>query len=460
MSSPTSEAVTPYPASAPALGPERPVAWPKRVARTLSNGMEVVLAESHTFPKIVAELFFRSGNAATALTSPGLAQMVASVVRTGTARRASRQIEEELRGMGGELGTTAGADTSAISIAGLAEFAKGLLELVSDLARDASFPVEEFERIRRQKIEELRIDRTTPAFIANERLRRTLFGAHPYAIVAPTEAQVEAYRREDLLSYYREHYTPANALLVIVGDFVAAEMLELIEKNFAGWKGAAPKKMTGATPPDHHGRRVQLVHMPGTVQTEVLVANRAVTRLHPDWYRLALANSIYGGAFNSRLVRNIREEKGYTYSPRSSVSALREYGFFSVHAAVRNDVVAASLTEIFYELDRMRSVPVGDSELNDARNFMSGVFSLGIATQDGMMSQLSTVYLHGLPPDHLETYRGRIRALTSDDVLLAARRHFDSANAQIVIAGDREQIGEQAGLFADVQQYDAQGNEI
>ncbi|HEY4741010.1 MAG TPA: pitrilysin family protein [Candidatus Acidoferrales bacterium] len=446
--------------SAPALGPERQVAWPARASRILPNGLEVVLAESHTFPKIEAQLFFRSGNAATALQSPGLAEMTASVVRTGTQHRTRRAIEEDLRSMGANLGTTAGADTSAISISGLAEFSKGLLELVSDLARDAFFPDDEFERIRRQKIEELRIDRTSPGFLGSERLRRTLFGAHPYAIIAPTEAQVESYRRENLEAYYRAHYTPANALLIIVGDFKTAEMFGLIEKIFAGWSGSAPKKTPDTELPAHRGRRVQLIHMPGTVQTEVLLGNRAITRLHPDWFRLVLANSIFGGAFNSRLVMNIREQKGYTYSPRSGVNALLEHGYFTVHAAVRNDVVAATLTEMFYELDRMRSIPVSEEELNSARAYMTGVFSLGIATQDGMIAQLSTVYLHGLPADYLETYRERIGALTAEDVLMAARRHFDSANAQIVIVGDRDQIAEQAGLFAAVQQYDASGREI
>ena len=152
---------------------------------------------------------------------------------------------------------------------------------------------------------------------------------------------------------------------------------------------------------------------------------------------------------------NIREDKGYTYSPRSGVHALRQHGYFTVHAAVRNDVVAATLTEIFYELDRMRALPVGEDELADARNYLSGVFSLGLATQDGLAGQLSSVYLERLPEDYLETYRERIRALTADDVLKAARAYFDSANAQIVVVGDREQIGAQAALFGDVTEYDA-----
>ena len=175
----------------------------RAATRTLANGLEVVLVESHWVPKITAELFFRSGNAVTAARAPGLAEITATVVRTGTANRGSHPIEEDLRRMGADLGTNAGADTSAISISGLAESSDELLAMLDDLARHASFPADEFERERRQTLEELRIERTTPAFLAGERLRRVLFGAHPYAIVAPTEAQIESYRREQLAGVLR-----------------------------------------------------------------------------------------------------------------------------------------------------------------------------------------------------------------------------------------------------------------
>jgi zinc protease len=442
--------------SPPTLGPERAVAWPRRTVRTLSNGMQVVLAETRTFPKISAQLFFRSGNAAVAHGAPGLAEMTATVVRTGTVSRPSRRIEEDLRRMGADLGSHAGADNTAISASGLAEFSEGLLELVADLARNASFPAEEFERERRQKIESLRVERTTPGFLASERFRRVLFGRHPYAVVAPTEEQVAAFKREQLEDFYRHHYSPANALLVIVGDFTADQMLAQAEKIFGNWKAPEPAAVPSPGPPHHSGRRVHLVHLLGSVQTQVLLGNLAITRRDPDWYRLTLANSIYGGAFASRLVINIREQKGYTYSPRSSVNALRQHGYFSVHAAVRNEVAAATLTEMFYEMDRMRSLPVTSEELDSARSYLSGVFSLGTATQDGLLGQLSTMYLDRLPDDYLEKYRKNIRALSAADVLAAARRHFDSPNAQIVLVGDRAQIADQAALFGPVTEYDAQ----
>ena len=447
---------TPQGGAAPALGPERAVAWPRRTVRTLSNGMQVVLAETRTIPKISAQLFFRSGNAVVGQRAPGLAEMTATVVRTGTTSRHSRRIEEDLRRMGADLGSHAGADTTAISASGLAEFSGGLLDLVADLARNASFPAEEFERERRQKIENLRVERTTPGFLASERFRRALFGQHPYAIVAPTEEQVAAFKREQLEDFYRQNYSPANALLIIVGDFSADEMLTQTEKIFGNWKAPEPSALPSPAPPHHSGRHVHLVHLPGSVQTQVLLGNLAITRRDPDWYRLVLANSIYGGAFHSRLVINIREQKGYTYSPRSTVNALRQHGYFSVHAAVRNEVAAATLTEVFYEMDRMRSLPVTPEELDSARSYLSGVFSLGTATQEGLLGQLSTLYLDRLPDDYLETYRTKIHSLSADDVLAASRRHFDSSNAQIVLVGDRVQIADQAVLFGPVTEYDAQ----
>jgi zinc protease len=444
----------------PGLAPERPVSWPKRTKARLANGLEIILAESHAVPKFHGELFLRSGNAAVAHRAPGLADLTASVVRTGTARRTSRQIEERLRGFGADLGSSAGADTSAISFAALSEFSVPVLELVNELAREASFPEGEFERERRQKLEEVKLQRTDPGFLASERLRKVLFGAHPYALVAPTEQQVSALQLDDLKSVYRESYTPENALLILAGDFDPQSMLGSIESIFGSWSGKKPAAPLPPEPPKPRGRRVYLVHVPGAVQTQVLAGCHAITRKHPDWLRLALANSLYGGAFNSRLVMNIREDKGYTYSPRSAVHALRQYGYFSVSAAVRNDVVAASITEIFYEIDRLRSVPVPAPELADAQNYLCGVFSLGLATQDGLLSQLSVVALNDLPGDYLETYREKVRALTPGDLQEAARKYFDSPNTQIVVVGDRTQIQSQAALFGEVEIVDAHGRAL
>jgi len=448
----------PAPNLVPALSAERAVNWPKRVKSKLANGLEIVVVESHSIPRFHGQLFFRSGDAAVSHRAPGLAEMTATVVRTGTAKRASRQIEEDLRRLGADLSSSAGHDTSAISFGGLSEFAEPLLDLVNELAREASFPEAEFERERRQKLEEVKLERTQPGFLAGERLRKVLFGEHPYAKVSASEAQVAGYKIADLQTVYREAYTPENGKLLLVGDFEPKAILATIEKIFAPWSGKKPAAPAVAAPANPRGRRVYLVHVPGAVQTQILCGCHSITRRHPDWVKLGLTNSLYGGAFNSRLVMNIREAKGYTYSPRSSVNALQQHGYFSVSAAVRNDVVAASLTEIFYEIDKLRSLPVPESELADAQNYLTGVFSMGLATQDGLLSQIGTVALNELPDDYLETYRDKVRALTPADLQAAAQKYLDSANMQMVLVGDRSKIETQAALFGDLEIYDAQGN--
>lgn len=444
----------------PALSAERAVNWPKRVKAKLSNGLEIVLVESHTIPRFNGSLYFRSGNAAVSHLAPGLADMTATMVRTGTVKRASRQIEEDLRRLGADLSSSSGQDTSAISFAGLSEFAEPLLGLVSELAREASFPEAEFERERRQKFEEVKLERTQPGFLAGEKLRKVLFGEHPYARLSPSEEQVNAYKIADLQSIYRASYTPENAILLLVGDFDPQGMFAAIDKIFGNWAGKKPSVPATASPANPHNRRVYLVHVPGAVQTQILCGCHSITRKHPDWVKLGLTNSLYGGAFNSRLVMNIREAKGYTYSPRSSVTPLQQHGYFSASAAVRNEVVAASLTEIFYEIDKLRSLPVPEAELADAQNYLSGVFSMGLATQDGLLSQIATVALNDLPDDYLETYRAKVRGVTPSDLQAMAQRYFDSANMQIVVVGDRTKIETQAALFGDLEIFDARGSKL
>ena len=446
--------------SIPALAPEREVRWPKRAKAKLTNGLEVILLESRTIPKFHGELYFRSGNAFAASRGTALAEMTAAMVRTGTAQHSSREIEELLRGLGADLSVNAGQDNSSISFAGLSDHAEPLLQLMNELAREATFPAAEFERERRQKLEEVKLERTQPGFLAGERLRKVLFGGHPYSQISPTEEQVAAYTRDELQSIYRDCYTPENAILILVGDFDAGSMQRSVEKVFGNWTGKKPAALESAKPSVPKGRRVYLVDLPGSVQTQILCGCHAITRQNPDWIKLGLTNSLYGGAFNSRLVMNIREDKGYTYSPRSGVNPLRQYGYFSVSAAVRNDVVAASLTEIFYELDKLRSVPVPEPELLDAQNYLTGVFSMGLATQSGLLSQISTLALNDLPDDYLETYREKVRALKPEDVMSAARTYFDSANMQIIVVGDRQHIESQAALFGELGIYDAGGNRV
>src|SRR5438477_395809 len=178
----------------------------------MANGLEIIVVEDHTIRKCHEDIYLCSGNEWDELRGEALAEMAATMVRTGTAKHSSRELEELLRGLGADLSVSAGQDNSGISFAGLSEHAEPLLQVVNELAREATFPASEFERERRQKLEEVKLERTQPGFLGSERLRKVLFGNHPYAQISPTEQQVAAYTREELQTVYRDFYTPENAI--------------------------------------------------------------------------------------------------------------------------------------------------------------------------------------------------------------------------------------------------------
>ena len=392
----------------PALAAERPVTWPKRTraqalerARSGSRGIayDSEISRRTVFPLPEMPLVVDR--------APALAEMTATVVRTGTAKRASRQIEEDLRRHWRGSWHRAPARTPApFRLPGSANLPSRCCNWSNELAREASFPEGEFERERRQKLEEVKLERTAPGFPGRRALAQSVVWRAPVragfaerSAGCGVQARGSAVRLPPVL-HARKRLADAG------GRFRAASDAEDIEKVFGAWTGkeaggeancrAAAIRAGAAfiwcTFPARCRRKFSPVATPsrGSIRTGC---------------KLGLTNSLYGGAFNSRLVMNIREDKGYTYSPRSSVNPLRQHGYFSVSAAVRNEVVAASLTEIFYEMDKLRSLPVPEAELADAQNYLSGVFSMGLATQDGLLSQISTVALNELPDDYLETYR-------------------------------------------------------
>src|SRR5207244_188488 len=169
-----------------------------------------------------------------------------------------------------------------------------------------------------------------------------------------------------------------------------------------------------AVPPTLNGRRVYFVQRPNSIQSSISVGNFAVKRGDPRWFELNLANTVFGGAFNSRIVRNIREEKGYTYSPASQFTAFADAGFYRFAADVRNDVTGATLTEVFKEIDKMRAEGSDGAELDGAKRYLRGLFPIQTATQSGLSGTLNNVYVFGLPKDYPETFRAQSAAVRPD----------------------------------------------
>jgi predicted Zn-dependent peptidase len=246
----------------------------------------------------------------------------------------------------------------------------------------------------------------------------------------------------------------------VVGDIEADKTFVEVEKAFGSWKSGPALPVENPVLPTRDKRQIYFVNRPGSIQSTIYIGNISIPRKNKDYFALRTANTIYGGSFYSRLTRNIRETKGYTYSPFSSANTQAQAGSFVAGAFVRNEVTGPTLLEIFYELDRMRVLPVTDEELNSAKEFSTGNFSVELASQSGLAGRINTVYTYDLAKDFISDFRSKIEALTSSDIQSVAARYFDTYRAAIVIVGDYDKVKEQVTPFGDVTLFDVEGNII
>ena len=445
----------------PPPGPARPLNLPKITEKKLPNGLTVVLAPLPNVPKISSILTFRSATTATdRQTRPGIAQIVAIVANEGTDTRTSKQLKEELRAIGGSLSLGSDADSTTMSASSLAEFSSKLFELMSDVAQHPSFPETEVKLAQENTIQQIRAGRADPGFLVNERFQKAVFGDHPYSFVVPDEKSISALTRADLRAFVTKYYIPNASHLIVVGDIDVDKTFAEIEKAFGSWKSGAAPADDNPSVPKRDKRQIYFVNRPGSIQSAIYIGNVSIPRRDKDYFALRTADTIYGGSFYSRLTRNIRETKGYTYSPFSNSNTRAKSGAFLAGAFVRNEVTGPTLLEIFYELDRMRVLPVSDEELSAAKEYSTGNFSVELASQFGLAGRINTVYTFDLDKSFINDFRPKIEALTTADIQKAAAKYFDTYRAAIVIVGDWEKVKDQVTPFGEVTMYDSEGNVV
>jgi len=434
---------------------------PKITEKKLPNGLTVVLAPLPNVPKMTAILTFRSATTASDRSAhPGIAQIAASVVNEGTDTRTSKQIKEELRSIGGTLSLGSDADSTSMNASALAEFSSRLFDLMSDVAQHPSFPQTEVKLAQENTIQQIRAGRADPNFLANERFQKAVFGNHPYGFVVPDEKSISALTQADLKAFVSKYYIPNAAHLIVVGDIDVDKTFAEVEKAFGSWKSGTVPPDENPPVPQREKRQIYFVNRPGSVQSAIYIGNASIPRKDKDYFAIRTADTIYGSSFYSRLTRNIRESKGYTYSPFSFSNTRAKTGSFVAGAFVRNEVTGPTLLEMFYELDRMRVLPVTDEELSAAKEYSTGNFSVELASQFGLASRINSVYTFDLDKSFINDFRPKIQALTTADIQKAAAKYFDTYRAAIVIVGDWDKVKDQVTPFGEVTMYDAEGNVV
>jgi zinc protease len=431
---------------------------PNVLAYKLANGLQVQLVEDHRVPFVTFNLGLRAGSVLEPAELRGLASMTADMITEGTAKRTSKQIAEEVDFIGGGLKGGSDYDFTLVSGSALSKYTDRLMDAVSDVVLNPSFPEDELNLQKQNLLQELVMKRSQPDFLLEERFNKVVFGEHPYAVVAPTPDSVKKITRQDLVNFHAKNYLPNSAILVVIGDFKIDQMKALIDKDFGQkWKSGDVTAMKPVTLPTLKGRHIYVVDRPGSVQSSIKLGNVGIKKGDPDYFATLVMNQILGGAAHSRLFLNIREQKGYTYGAYSSFAARREPGAFGAEAEVRTDVTGPALKEFIYELDRIRDSQVSAKELQDAKAFLVGSFQLGLETQSGLAQRLLESKLYDLPPDYLETYTQKILAVSPQDVQRVAQSHIAGKDLAIVIVGDLNKIRQSVDPFGPVTIYDTSG---
>jgi zinc protease len=444
----------------PAVGPERPCTPPPRAEKTLANGLRVIAVRFPTVPKVSVVLTVQSGLAVDPAERAGLGQFVADVVQEGTTTRDSRRIKDEIFAMGASLNATAGQDISSFTIRGLSDTLPAMLALLADIVRNPTFPQQEIDLLKANTAQGLQAQLASPQFLNQRAYRQTLFGAHPYARTGPTLESLKNISRDAIAEYHKTYYRPNNAFVVVTGDVTPDAAFAAVEKAFGAWARGTVPPLPAPPVPALQGRKVVFVQRPNSVQSSISVGNFTIRRNDPRWIVMNVANQIYGGAFDSRLVRNIREEKGYTYSPQSVFSAFAQAGMYRAVADVRNEVTGATLKEIYGEIDKLRAEGPSEPELNNTKTYARGLFVIQNATQNGFAATLNTMYSFGLPKDYPETYQKTVSSLSTEAVKTGAQMLLGSQDSVIVIVGDWAKVKDQMGAFANISFVDISGNPI
>jgi zinc protease len=441
----------------PPLAP-RPLNLPAREELTLSNGLRVVFVEQRRLPLVSFRLAFRTGDAHDPPELPGLTDILAGMLNEGTETRTSRQIADEVARLGATLTAGASSDYMTVAASALTPFAEELLELLADVSLRPSFPEDELELTKQNALQNLIAQRGQPSFLANERTARVMYGAHPYAIVAPTPESIGALTRTALAEFHRETFIPNNAVLIVGGDVDRARLQARIEALFGEWPAGAIIEPSFPVPPVRDRRKAYLVDRPGSAQANIVIANGGLTRTDPDYFPVLLMHTVLGANASSRLFMNLREEKGYTYGAYTNLDARRDAGTFRATAEVRTPVTGAALKEFFYEFTRIRDELVTEQELKDAKSYLTGIFPIRLETLDGLIDQLLQLMMYELPANYLETYRDRVQAVTREEVQRAARAYVKPDTAAVIIVGDAAEITSQVAEYAaEIEIFDSMG---
>jgi zinc protease len=429
----------------PALGAPKAFKLPPKREFTLANGMRVTFVPFGTIPKVSVYTMVGTGHVDEGSSEVSLSDVTGEMMREGTTTRTATQIAEQVAGMGGELQVFVGDDRTQVGGAVLSERGPDMVRLEADLLRNPRFPESELKRITTNKAREVAIAKSQPQSIAQEQFLKTIYGDHPYGRLFPTDTMLNSFTIAQVRNFHARNYGAARSHLYVVGVFDAAAVERAVREAYEGWPAGQPAAVKKPNP--RTGHSVALLDRPKAPQSTLMLGLPVPDPTAKDYTALQVTDALLGGTFGSRVTTNIREQKGYTYSPYSFIGTHRHDAYWVQQADVTTQHTGASLKEIFGEIDRLRKEPPPTPELNGIKNNMIGIFTLRNASRGGIINQLAEADLQGLGDEYLSGYVQRVMAVSPAEVQRAAVNYLTPDRMTLVVVGDKATVAEQLAPY-------------
>lgn len=425
----------------PTGGPPKPFVFPATEDYTLPNGMKVTLVQYGSVPKVAVQAVIYTGTKDDAKGKKAVSDMTGSMMKEGTKTRTAEQIALDAAKMGGSLNIGVGTDSTNISGEVLSEFDTQFINLLADVMLNPDFKQADLDRLKANKLRELAVARTQAGNLAWEKFREVVFTGHPYAQINPTDEEVNGYTLDDIRKFHAENFGAARTRIYVVGKFDQAAVKSAIEKAFAAYpKGTAS---TRNVPTIAGKRSLTTINRADAPQSTIYMGMPAPSQTDPDYVKFVVMDSLLGGSFGSRITSNIRENKGYTYSPGSFIWTRFKTGYWVEAADVTTEHTGNSIKEILFEINRMRTEPVPADELQGIKNYMAGLYVLQNSTRFGVIGQLENMNYNGLDKTSIDNYVKNVLAVTAADIQAMAKKYLTEDKMTIVVVGDLPKVNDQ-----------------
>ncbi|MEQ8904441.1 pitrilysin family protein [Ekhidna sp.] len=414
---------------------------PEKDVFNLENGMKGVMVQWGSIPKATIQIVIKTGNINEGADEVWLADLVGDLMQEGSTNRSANEIADQIASMGGDLSIGVGNHSTTLTASVLYEFVPDAIELMGDVLMNPTFPEEELNRLINDRKRQLSVSKTQPQSQAMDKFYASIYPDHPYGRIFPTDEMLDSYDLEKIRAFYDENFGAKRTTVYVAGKFDAKSVKSAIQSNFGEWKAGSEANYPLAEP--QLSDNIQMIDRPDAPQSTIMIGLPVADPSNPDYQALDITNSLLGGSFGSRITSNIREDKGYTYSPYSTISDRYKSAVWFEMADVTTDVTGPALREITKEIYKLQDEPPSEEELNGIKNYEAGIYVLQNSTPGGIIGQLSYLDIYDLPESFLTEKVKNIYAVTPEQVSELVKKYIRPEDMKLVIVGDKKKIEQQ-----------------